>query len=53
MEYFNKSGHSQSDMLPVILEQVTPKNDDFLRLKRDEFWIKNYQSVEFGTNKHS
>ena len=28
-EHFNKAGHSQSDMLPIILEQVTPKNDDF------------------------
>ena len=24
-----------------------------LRLKREELWIKNYQSIEFGTNKHT
>ena len=50
-EHFNKTGHSQLDMLLVILEEVTPKNDDFLR--REEIWIRNYQSIEFGTNKHS
>ena len=52
-EHFNKPGHSQSDMLPVILEEVTPKNDDFLRLRREELWIRKYQSIEFGANKHS
>ena len=26
----------------------TPKNDDFLRLKREELWIRKYQSIEFG-----
>ena len=51
--HFNKSGHSQTDMLPIILEKVTPGNDDFLRLKREELWIRNYQSVEFGANSHS
>ena len=39
-EHFNKTGHSQLDMLPIILEEVTPKNDDFLRLKWEEVWIK-------------
>ena len=24
------------------------RGDDFLRLKREELWIRNYQSVEFG-----
>ena len=52
-EHFNKPGHSQLDMLPVILEEVTPKGDDFLRLRREELWIKNYQSIKFVTNKHS
>ena len=37
---------------PIILEEVTPKNDDFLRLKREELWIRNYQSIEFAANKH-
>ena len=44
-EHFNKPGHSQLDMLPVILEEVTPKNDDFLRLRREELWIRKYQSI--------
>ena len=50
---FLEPGHSQLDMLPVILEEVTPKNDDFLRLRREELWIRRYQSIEFGANKHS
>ena len=29
------------------------RGDDFLRLKREELWIRNYQSVEFGANFHS
>ena len=52
-ELFYNIGHSQDDMLPIILEQVTPSGDDFLRLKREELWIRNYQSVEFGANFHS
>ena len=52
-EHFNKIGHSQVDMLPTIIEQVNPRGDDFLRLKREELWIRNYQSVEFGANKLS
>ena len=35
------------------MEEVTPKNDDFLRLRREELWIRRYQSIEFGANKHS
>ena len=52
-EHFNKPGHSKEDMLPIILEQVNPKSDDFLRLKREERWIRNYQSIEYGANKLS
>ena len=29
------------------------RGDDFLRLKREELWTRNYQSVEFGANFHS
>ena len=47
------NSHSQLDMLPIILKEVTPKNDDFLRLKRKECWIRNYQSIEFCAKKHS
>ena len=42
-EHFNKKGHTQADMLPVILEQVYPKNDEFLRLRREKFWINAYE----------
>jgi hypothetical protein len=45
--------HNQQKSDMLSLEQVTPKNDDFLRLKWEEFWTRNYQSLEFGTNKHS
>ena len=52
-EHFKKHGHSQDDKSPIFLEQVNPRNDDFLRLEREIFWIRNYQSVECGANKHS
>ena len=41
--HFNEKGHTQEDMLPVILEQVYPKNDTFLRLKRERYWIHKYE----------
>ena len=43
-EHFNKAGHSQLDMLP-ILEEVTHKNDDFLGLEREKIWIRNYHTT--------
>ena len=45
-EHFTKYGHSQEDMLPIIIEQDNPKNDDFLRLRREELWIRAYQCFE-------
>ena len=51
--HFNKNGHTQDDMLPIIIEKVNPKNDEFLRLNREEHWIRTYQSVEHGENKYS
>ena len=42
-EHFNRKGHTQADMLPIILEQVYPKNDAFLRLRREKFWINTYE----------
>ena len=51
--HFNKNGHSQDDTLPIAIEKVNPTNDEFLRLKREELWIRTYQSVEYGENKHS
>ena len=38
-EHFNKPGHSQLDMLPVILEEVTSKNDDLLTLNDAGFLV--------------
>ena len=49
-EHFNQKGHSIADLVPIIIEKVMPKKDEFLRLKREELWIRKYQSVEFGAN---
>ena len=43
-EHFNKIGHSKADMLPVILEQVTPKNNEIVRILREKLWIKRYEA---------
>ena len=51
-KHFNKKGHKKSDMLPNIIEQVRPTNFEALRLRREKFWINQYQSVEFGANRH-
>ena len=48
--HFNLKGHSKEDMLPIILEQVHPKNDIHLLLNREKYWINTYQSIEFGSN---
>ena len=52
-DHFNKPGHNYEDMLPVIIEQVQPKHDDDLRLKREKHWINTYESKEFGANRLS
>ena len=46
--HFNQSGHSTEDMLPLILEQVHPKNDSFLLLGREKHWIKSGQQLGTG-----
>ena len=48
--HFNLPGHSEADMVPTILEQVYPKNDEFLRLTREKYWINNYQAIDYGSN---
>ena len=48
--HFNEKGHTTDDMLPTIIEQVYPKGDDFLRLKREKMWITRYEDC---ANKHS
>ena len=52
-KHFNTKGHSFKDMLPIVIEQVQPKNDDFLRLKREKHWNNTYESLEFGGNRLS
>ena len=51
--YFNIKGHTVLDMIPMIIEEVRPKNDPNLRLIRESWWITQYQSVEFGANTQS
>ena len=50
-EHFNKPGHKYEDMNPVIIEEVIPKNDTFLRLKREKHWINKYEAKDFGANR--
>ena len=52
-EHFNKPGHSESDMVIVVIEQVLPKQDTLLRKRRETFWINQYQSVDYGANLRS
>ena len=52
-EHFNKPGHSESDMIVVVIEQVLPKKDTLLRKRRETFWINQYQSVDYGANLRS
>ena len=51
--HFNIKGHTVLDMIPMIIEEVRPKNDPNLRLIRESWWITQYQSVEFGANTQS
>ena len=48
--HFNLPGHQTSDMTCIVIEQVLPANDPFLRKRREKFWINKYQSVEHGAN---
>ena len=50
-EHFNKPGHTVDNILPTIIERVFPIDNKALRLRRESYWIKKYQSVEFGANK--
>ena len=52
-EHFNQKNHKYEDMLPMIIEKVLPKNDDFLRLRRERHWINTYESIQYGANKKS
>ena len=52
-EHFNKSSHKYEDMLPVIIEEIFPKNDSFLRLKREKYWINQYEAKDYGANRKS
>ena len=50
-EHFNKPGHSVENILPTIIERVLPIDNKALRLRRESYWIKEYQSIEYGANK--
>ena len=50
-EHFNKPNHKYEHMLPMIIEQVKPFNDGFLRSQREKFWINKYQAIDYGANK--
>ena len=52
-EHFNTKGHSLADMLPVIIEQVLPKENVHLRKRREKHWINKYQAADNGANKRS
>ena len=52
-QHFNQPGHSVDNMLPTIIERIFPENNKTLRLRRESYWIKEYQSIEFGANKKS
>ena len=49
--HFNQKGHSYEDMNPVIIEEVIPKNDNYLRMKRERYWINEYEAKDFGANR--
>ena len=38
-------------MNPVIIEEVIPKNDNYLRMKRERYWINEYEAKDFGANR--
>ena len=50
-EHFNKARHKCSDMIPSIIEQVQPLGNNFLRMRREKYWINKYQAVDFGANR--
>ena len=52
-EHFNTRGHSITDMAPVIIEQVLPKENVHLRKRREKHWINKYQAADNGANKRS
>ena len=52
-EHFNSKGHSISDMDPIIIEQVLPKENVHLRKRREKYWINKYQAADNGANKRS
>ena len=55
-EFINSQSQGIDFFLNLIIYfkgELSPQNDDFLRLRREELWIRRYQSIEFGANKHS
>ena len=50
-EHFNKPRHNIEDMIPTVIEKVQPSNDNFLRSRREKYWINKYQAIDYGANK--
>ena len=48
--HFNKAGHSVTDLIPLAIERVLPRNDTALRKRREKLWINRYDSTTFGSN---
>ena len=40
--HFNKAGHSVTDLIPLAIERVLPRNDTALRKRRKKLWINRY-----------
>ena len=50
-EHFNLPHHKCSDMVPSVIEQVQPSSNNFLRTRREKYWINKYQALDFGANR--
>ena len=48
--HFSLPGHDARDIQIFGIEEVTPKNDDMLRKRRESYWIHKYDAVSQGAN---
>ena len=51
--HFHQPGHSTSDISIIGIETVFPKDDTLLRKRREQLWIKTYDSANSGANTRS
>ena len=50
--HFSLPGHDHKNNMSIVaIEKVYPENDTLLRRRREQFWIKSYNSVNSGANK--